>query len=193
MWRIPYVSTSGRIKGNHTMNEGIEMLFEETIRSFLGDRAFHIAGQAHCKKSRKEWYRKVIKKIIRKIRQVESSTTHKERLAHWSEQSLLALKHPYNEIKFTLCLLRLLNVLLGYRGGVKPHSIATLAYFQTPSHVFTEAIIEGRDELQDDYVSTLSIRRKLIGQLKEEGKTDFEISLVLNLSEYEVKKLRRGF
>ena len=174
------------------MNEGIKMLFEETIRSFLGDRASHIASQAHSERSRKEWYREVIKKIIKKIQQVESNTTHEERLAYWSERSLLALKHPYNEVEFTLCLLRLLNVLLGYHGGAQPHSIATLAYFQTPSHVFTEAILEGRDELQDDYVSTLSIKRQLIGQLKEEGKTNFEISLVLNTSEYEVRKLWKG-
>ena len=174
------------------MNEGIEMLFETTVRSFLGDRAYHIAGQAHCKKSRKEWYKKVVKKIIRKIQSVESSTAHKERLSHWSERSLLALKHPYNEIEFTLCLLSLINILLGYHGGVQPHSIATLAYFQIPSHIFTEAILEGRDELKDDYVNTLSTKRKMIGQLKEEGKTYFEISLVLNTSEYEVKKLWKG-
>ena len=171
------------------MNEGIEMLFEETVRSFLGNKAFHITGQAHSDKRRKEWYRKVIKKIIRKIQQVESSTTHKERLAHWSERSLLALKHPYNENEFTLCLLRLLNVLLGFYGGVQPRSIATLTYFQTRSQHFTEAIVEGRDEIQDDYESTLSTRRKMIGQLKDEEKTYFEISLVLNISEYEVKKL----
>ena len=129
------------LKENYAMNEGIELLFEETIRSFLGDRAFHIAGQAHCKKSRKEWYKKVVKKIIRKIQSVESSTAHKERLAHWSERSLLALKHPYNEIEFTLCLLRLMNILLGLDGRVEPRSIATLVYFQTPSHIFTEAIL----------------------------------------------------
>ena len=174
------------------MNEGIEMLFEETIRSFLGDRANQIASQAHSERSRKEWYREVVKKIIRKIQQIESSTTHKERLAHWSEQSLLALKHPYNEIKFTLCLLRLLNILLGHYGGVQPRSIATLAYFQMPSQHFTEAIVEGRDDMQDCYESTLSIRRKLIGQLKEEGKTYYEISLVLNTSEYKVRKLWKG-
>ena len=168
------------------------MFFEETIRSFLGGRAWHIAGQAHSKKSRKEWYRKAMKKIIRKIQQVESNTTHKEWLVYWSERSLIALKHPYNEIEFTLCLLRLLNILLGYYGGVEPRSIATLAYFQTPSHLFAEAIVEGQDDTQDCYESTLSIRRKIIGQLKEEGKTYYEISLILNTSEYEVKKLWKG-
>ena len=173
------------------MIEGIEMLFEYTIRSFLGDKASHIAGQAHSERNRKEWYRKVTKKIIRKIQEIESNSTHKERLVHCSEDCLTALKHPYKEIKYTLCLLRLLNVLLGYDGGPWPYRIATLAYFQTCSQHRTEAMIKG-DDMPDYYESTLSIRRKIIGQLIDEGKTYFEISLALNLSEYKVKKLWQG-
>ena len=173
------------------MDAGFEMLFETTIRSFLGDKAYHIAGQVHSERDRKEWYRKVIKKIIRQIQRIETSSTHKESLTHWSELSLDALKHPYNEIKFTLYILRLLNALLGYY-GLTPYRIATPAYFQTPSQNFTEAMLKGDDDMQKRNENTLSIRRKLIGQLKSEGKTYFEISQVLNLSEYQVKKLWRG-
>ena len=174
------------------MIEGTEMLFEETIRSYLGDKAFHIAGQAHPEKNRKIWFRKITKKIIRQIQKIESNSTHKERLAHCSEDCLTALRHPYSEIKFTLCILRLLNVLLGFYGGVMPYRIATLAYFQTDKQHFTEAMIKGGDSPPDYYESTLSTRKKIIGQLKDEGKTYFEISLALNLSEYEVQKLWRG-
>ena len=95
------------------MIEGTEMLFEETIRSFLGDDAFHIAGQAHPEINRKIWFRKITKKIIRQIQKIESNSTH--RLAHCSEDCLTALRHPYSEIKFTLCILRLLYVLLVYK------------------------------------------------------------------------------
>ena len=56
----------------------------------------------------------------------------------------------------------------------------------------TEAMLKGDDDMQKRNENTLSIRRKLIGQLKSEGKTYFEISQVLNLSEYQVKKLWRG-
>ena len=127
------------------MIEGTEMLFEYTIRSFLGDDAFHIAGQAHPEKNRKIWFRKITKKIIRQIQKIESNSTHKERLAHCSEDCLTALKHPYSEIKFTLCILRLLNVLLGFYGGLTPYRIATLAYFQTPCQHRTEAMVKGND------------------------------------------------
>ena len=173
------------------MIEGLEMLFEYTIRSFFGDKASHITVQVHSEKSRKEWYRKIIKKIIKKIQEIESNSTHKERLAHCSEDCLTALKHPYKEIKFTLCLLRLLNVLLGYDGGLRPDRIATLAYFQTCSQHRTEAMVKG-DDMPDYYENTLSIRKKIIGQLIDEGKTYFEISLALNLSEYKVKQLWHG-
>ena len=173
------------------MIEGLEMLFEYTIRSYLGDEASHITGQAHSEKSRKKWYRKITKKIIRKIQEIESNSTHKERLAHCSEDCLTALNHPYNEINFTLYILRLLNVLLGYYGGLRPYRIATLAYFQTCSQHRTEAMVKG-DDMPDYDENTLSIRKKIIGQLKEEGKTYFQISLALNLSEYEVQKLGKG-
>ena len=173
------------------MSPEYEMLFEHTIRSFLGDKAYHIAGQVHSDKSRKDWYRKSLIQVIKKIQNIESSTKHKEQLSYWSERALNELKGgSFNEVCFTLCLLRLIAVLLGLV-GVKPYNIASLAYFQTPSQHYTEVIIEGGDVMQDYYdkKSTLSIRKRLIEQLKSEGNTYFEISLVLNISEYEVKKL----
>ena len=47
--------------------------------------------------------------------------------------------------------------------------------------------------MQDYYDknSSLNTRRRLTLQLKEEGMTDFEISLVFNISEYRVRKLRK--
>jgi hypothetical protein len=64
------------IKGE-LMDPGYEMLFETTIRTFLEDKAYHIAGQVHNQKHRKEWYRKVLKKIIFKIQEIDTSTKHK--------------------------------------------------------------------------------------------------------------------
>ena len=165
-----------------------DMFFEETMRSFLGDKASHIADKAYSEKNREKWYREALKVVIKEIQGIESTTKHQEELAYWSEESLHALKQrPYNERIFTLCILRLVGVLLG-RVGLRPYCIATPAYFQTPCQHFTEAIKEGGDDTQDNSVS---IRKNLIRQLKDKGKTDFEISLVLNTSEYAVKKLRK--
>jgi hypothetical protein len=42
----------------------------------------------------------------------------------------------------------------------------------------------------NDKINSVSVRKKLVCQLKDEGLSDFQISLVLNTSEYQVKKLR---
>jgi hypothetical protein len=60
---------------------GYELCFETIIRAFLGDKAYHIAGQVHTEKYRKEWYRKVLKKVINKIKDIDTTTKHKEQLA----------------------------------------------------------------------------------------------------------------
>lgn len=175
------------------MDEGIEMLFEYTIRAFLGDKAFHIAGQAHTPKSRKDWYKKVLILVVRRVHDIDTSTKHKEQLVYWSERALNELKGKnYSELAFTLSLLRLLAVLLGLV-GIRPYNVATPIYFQTPAQHYTEVIMDGGDALQDYYdkKSSIEIRKKLVHQLKDEGHTDFEIALVLNTSEHEIKKLRR--
>ena len=57
---------------------------------------------------------------------------------------------------------------------------------------YTEVISSGGDVMQDyhDQKTSVSVRKKLVAQLKEEGLNDFQISLVLNTSEYQVKKLK---
>ena len=41
---------------------------------------------------------------------------------------------------------------------------------------------------QKDMVST---RKRIVKQLKEDGLSDFKIALILNTSEYQIKKLRK--
>lgn len=174
------------------MEIGYEMLFETTIRTFLGDKAYHIAGQAHNEKHRKEWYRKALKKIIIKVQSIDTSTKHKEQLSLWSERALDILgERNFRETEFSLYLLRLTGALIGFV-GVRGLTIATPMYYQTPNQYYTEAIISGGDVMQNyhDQKTSVSIRKKLVAQLKEEGLNDFQISLVFNTSEYQVKKLK---
>ncbi|MBB5189118.1 hypothetical protein HNQ57_003418 [Zhongshania antarctica] len=175
------------------MDEGFELLFEYTIRAFLGDKASHIAGQAHTEKHRKDWCRKVLTQIIRRVQDIDTSTKHREQMIIWSERALNQLKgRNFNEPAFALCLLRLVAVMLGLV-GIRPYNIATPVYFQTQPQYYTEIIMEGGDPLQDYYdkKSSIEIKKKLVTQLNDEGYTDFEISMVFNTSEYEIKKLRK--
>jgi len=175
------------------MIHNYEMLFERTIQSFLGDKASRIAGQVHSEKSRKDWYKQVLKIVVKNIKDIDSSTKHQERLAHFSEGALKSLSdRPYSESVFTLYLLRLISALLGYM-GTRPYRIATPAYFQEPSQYYTEIIACGGDTLQDYYdeKDILTIKTDIIKQLKQNGISDFKISQVLNISEYQVKKLKK--
>lgn len=177
------------------MTEGNELYFEYTIRMFLGDKAFHVAGQAYSESARRDWYKKIFKKIVKQVQQIETNTTHKESLARTSENCLDLLKHPYDEMKFTLSLLRFINVLLGYVGTIRdrPYRIATPAYFQTGNQNFTERLLIDDQSLPNDHEeNTVTLKRKLMNQLKDEGKTTFEISLVFGISEYQVRKLLSG-
>lgn len=171
----------------------LELLFEYTIRAFLGDKAYHIAGSVHSEKERKEWYRKATKEIIKKIEGIETSVKHKEHLAYCSETILDALKErDFNETKFSVLLLRLISALLGC-SGVKGRTTRTPCYFQTHGQHYTEVTMDGGDAMQDYYDSqnSIAIKKRLIQQLKDEGMSDFKISSVLNISEYQIKKLRK--
>lgn len=176
------------------MIEHFEMLFEITIRLFLGDKASHIAGEAHSIPNRKHWYRKVLKTIIRDIQLIDTNTKHKEQLAENSEIALRVLnERKYDEAAFTLYLLRLIAALLGLR-GVRPCSVATLAYFQTPNQHFTEKILDeehSHKECRVEEQNSIAMRKRIVSQLKKEGLSDYQVSLVLNISEYQVKKLRK--
>ena len=169
------------------MNPEYEMLFETTMQLFLGDKAYQIAGQAYNEKHRKEWYRKAIRKIIRRIQEIDTSTKHKEAMTHCSERALVILsKKQFNETKLSLYLFCLVGSLLGFA------VIGTLpVYLKTFD---TEALSKGADtiELMQNYEkNSTSVRKRIINQLREEGLNDFQVSLVLNTSEYQVKKLRR--
>lgn len=169
------------------MDPEYEMLFETTMRAFLGDKTYHIAGQVYNEKHRKEWYRQALKKIVKKIQEIDTSTKHKEIMACSSESALRVLsERRFNETKFSLYLLRLIGSLLGFFAiGVTPMYLQTL---------YTEAMSKSTDvvDLRQNYNrSSISLRKRIMNQLREEGHDDFLISLVLNTTEYQVKKLRR--
>jgi len=171
-----------------------QFIFEMAIKSFLGSEASNIASYVHVPEDRKKWYLKVVKRIIKQIEQIETLESHKEQLMLWAENALKSLKkRPYDEITFTIYLVRLISSLLGYK-GVRPYRIATLCYFQTPSQYITDVISKGGDPMQDYYdeKSAITERKRLIMQLKEEGVSDYKISLIMNISEYCVKKLRKN-
>lgn len=171
-----------------------EMSFELTIRLFLGEKAYHIADQEGNEKYRKEWLQKVGKVIIKRVDQLDTTTRHQRVLAAEAGRFFNAVKSralsPWGLIYI---LLRLCGRLLGFdfvRGSI----LHTPTYYQTNHQYYTTHVLEGGDPMQDYYdrKDAISVRQKLAGQLKNEGLTDFKIALVLNTTEYQVKKLKKG-
>jgi len=169
------------------MDPEYEMLFENTMMMFLGDEAYQTAGQVYNEKHRKEWYRKSVKKIIKRVQEIDTTTRHKESITHYAERALVVLSEkPLNETKLSILLFALAGSLLGFiPTGTLPVYLRTFR---------TEALSKGIDEVdlgRDYYRNSISVRRKIISQLRKEGLNDFQIALVLNTSEYQVKKLRK--
>ena len=188
------------------MRRDIPIFFEETIRSFLGDKAFHTANRGlpgePPAEPRRRWYgegkklyREVIRKVVKEVHKTDTHTTHKESLVYWAEACEEALNRDQDEVIFTLCLMRLLNVLLGFDGTILPYRIATPAYFQTDEQNVTERLSQDSESMPSGHEyreSTLATRRRLIGQLRKEGWTTYRIALIFNTSEYQIKKLWSG-
>ncbi len=171
----------------------MELSFEYTIRMFLGDKAFHIAGLVHEPKHRKKYFKQVIKRILKQIDRIDTNTAHKKRMFSAAQSLLSELQsRKLCDITVSIKLLRLVGILLGY-SGVKGAILNTPFYYQTPGQHFTEAILNGTDTHSDDNESknVITKRKEIIGQLKGDGMTDYDIALVLNTTEYQIKKLRK--
>jgi hypothetical protein len=169
------------------MDPSDEMLFEITMKMFLGASADQTAGQVYNDKNRKELYRKALKKIVKRVQKIDTTTKHLENITHCAEHALKALsERPFSEPKLSILLLSLIGSLLGFTfTGTLPFYLRTYR---------TEAEAKGVDfvELQRQYYeNSVSVRRRIVNQLKEEGLNDFQISLVLSTSEYQVRKLRK--
>jgi len=170
------------------------MDFELTMRLFLGEKAYHIAGQESQDKSRREWFLKAAKKILKRIDDLESTNRHEQMLMSEAEQLIESLKGKIHNPWFIVYrLFRLCGRLLGF-DFVKGAIVHTPIYHQTENQYYTSEILTGGDVMQDYYdkKDTVSTRKRIADQLKKEGMTDFKIALVMNTTEYQIKKLRKG-
>lgn len=170
------------------------MDFELTMRLFMGDKAYHIAGQESHDKYRREWLLKAAKIIIRRVDALESTTRHQQMLMNEAEQLIQSLKGvkvtPWSIVYRLFCLCGRLWGFDFVRGSI----LHTPIYYQNPEQYYTSEILSGGDTLQDYYdkKDALSTRKRIAEQLKKEGLTDFKIALVLNTTEYQIKKMRKG-
>ena len=168
------------------------MLFEGTARLFFGERAYQIAGQASSPIARRKWLKKILRLLLKRMNELETTVRHKEMLMKTAEAAERELGRN-DQPTWTLVyhLITLVGRLLGYDfvHGARCHS---LVYFQERGQYYTTDILSSGDALQEYYdeKDAVSVRQEVVKNLKIQGLSDFKISLVLNATEYQVKKLR---
>jgi len=168
--------------------------FEYMVRLFLGPKADHIASCETNERNRRSWLQKVIKRMLKQIDSIDTTTRHKQILLaevdslYRRMKSQIASPWDINYSLFRLC-----GLLLGF-DSIRGVVLHTPVYHQTKAQYYGENIMEGGDPLLNYYdeKDAIAIRKRLVDELKEKGLDDFKIALVLNITEYQVKKLRKN-
>ena len=171
-----------------------ELRFERTLQLFFGESQYQTAGAFGDSKFRRGRLRKVVKELMRAVDGLDTNDRHKRVLLADLEATMSDLDGILDPTwDLVLHLLSVVGHLLGYDYLVGSRCY-TPCYFQdSKQHHFTKTM-ETRDPLHHrvEKTNAINIRQKLVDQLKEMGLTDFHVALVLNTSEYAVKKLKRG-
>ena len=172
------------------------MEFELAMRQFFGDKAYQIAGLAGFgdNLSVKKWLLKAIKQIFKDVNKLDTTSRHKEMMIgdiERLEKEVKKWKNPWSIIYrlFFLC-----SRFLGY-DYVKGITYNTPFYYQTPNQYYKTLSYQGKNSLQEiqkDEKNFKEKQREIISILKREHYNDFKIAMILNTSEYEIKKINRG-
>jgi hypothetical protein len=167
--------------------------FEIAMLQFFGPKAHQISDLATSPSSRNHWFRKALRAMQKDIATIDTTVRHKEMLmadVRKIEMELKGLKNPTWSVIFSF--LSLCSRFLGYDycEGIRLH---TLCYHQTRDQNFRRRLLECDNsvDVHNSELNAISVRKRLAQDLKEDGINTFTIALILNISEYQVKKLLR--
>ncbi|MBI2032335.1 MAG: hypothetical protein HYT09_01690 [Candidatus Levybacteria bacterium] len=176
--------------------EDLAMNFEHAVRQFLGDKAYHIADSAFDDTSFRQWLRKCIPIMRRKVNQLDTTTRHKEMLMSNIEElnDRLKAKGGSSEKGIIITLFWIISRLFGFdgvSGKIFNEPFYTQTYWQyleeKSSWNSKKTILEiDREERQN----IISIRKRLIKSMKNDGLSDIKIAEVFNMGEKQIKKLK---
>ena len=170
------------------------MLFEHTLRLFLGDEAAHTAGQAHHPRHRRTWLKKVCQLILTRIETLDTTPYLKESLLSTVEYTSEEIRADYQPTwRLVFRLLALTGKLLGYRNH-KGALLDLVPDWKNEAQSLTEKMLRGgrRSRHVDDHNGARAVRRQIVGLLKKRGLSDRKIAGALRTSKYEVQQLRQG-
>lgn len=176
----------------YTSNLGYSLDFEYAMTLLLGSKADHIASFASNEKYLRKWLRKAIKKFIKDVNLLDTTERHKEMLVMKLECVDKLLKKGGSLWSMIFDFFNLVSRFLGYDYD-RAQKLVTPTYFQTQSQnfwcgLYKDESSKKQKENKDNFISK---RIKTLLQLKSEDYSDFEISQILNTSEYNIKKILR--
>lgn len=170
--------------------------FELTMRLFFGDRARHLEESAMPPKDRNKWLRSAFKRITKDFGQLDSSPEHRDSLlleaGYLNTSGLPGFEGAGPTWGLVYSLLRIIGYLLGY-GLCEGRKFYTAVWWQDRGQYYVSKALRGKGwfEFSRDHRTAVARRAEIAEKLRNDGLDDFQISLVLNTTDYEVKKLRR--
>lgn len=172
------------------------MSFEIAMRNFFGDSAYHIADSAVRLKAIKEWFQKAIRLMKKRVLSLDTTTRHREILSIKLDSlasEIKSLKSAEDTWPIIYSFFSLSASFLGY-DYVSGTILHTPFYHQTPAQNYSSKSKSGLGWkiLEKQRGNLMTIKKELISKLKEEGHNTFDISLILNITEYEVKKILKN-
>ncbi|MGD0060923.1 MAG: hypothetical protein ABSD58_16025 [Verrucomicrobiia bacterium] len=170
--------------------------FELAMRLFFGDKAYHLEESCMAPTRRNQWLRKVFKRITKDFHGLDSAPEHRDALLreanYLTECRLPKLWGEAPTWGLVYSLLRVIAYLLGYQ-LLQGRKFCTPTWSQDSGQYYTSKALRGKGwyEFLPDQRSAIARSAEIVDKLKGEGLDDFQISLVLNTTDYEVKKLKR--
>lgn len=175
------------------MNPGLD--FEYTMRHVFGDKASHIADCGYDRKYRNPWLLKAIRQFIKDVDALDTTERHKQMLMNDLETSISHLKKDnlMSSWGALYMLLRVIARLLGYDFMSKTRTRChTLCFWQDGDQRLTTALLsDDTEQFRSEERDAIAIRRQLIEELRNEGLAYYKIALVMNTTEYKIKKMLR--
>jgi hypothetical protein len=160
---------------------------------FFGNQGHQTASQSGTPKFRREWLKRILRLVLKAMDKVETTPRHKQVLMASAERAIEDVGRD-DRPTWTLVydLLMIIGRLLGFDLG-QGGRMHTISYWQTQGQYYTSNLLLGGDVMQsyDDKLDAVSVRQRVIQQLKSEDHSDFKIALVMNTTEHQVQQLRR--
>jgi len=177
------------------MSKDLGLNFEYAVRQFVGDKAHGIAGAEQNKDLFRRELRTCIPVMCKQVKNLDTTTRHKERLINDIEtlDDLLKVKGGGTDGEIIVRLFWLVSRLFGF-DGVSGRLYNQPFYFQYLSQFALEKEgwggINRIDSMKKHRANVITLQKETYQFLKEKGLSDQIIAGVLNTSEHQIKKIK---